>query len=104
MINFQACYVEDEDSEGQVQLICACDRLIDRFYQMFDFSLSSHGHVPAERAEMKNSRLAEFLQSTEGRSVSREAIESLRLLKMFIKLTPAQRREIIELVEQYLQH
>jgi len=53
---------------------------------------------------MKKSRLAEFLQSHEGRSVTLETIDSLRLLKMFVKLTPAQRREIIELVERYLQH
>ena len=38
---------------------------------------------------MKRSRLAEFLQSDEGRSVSPETIDSLRLLKMFVKLTPA---------------
>ena len=53
---------------------------------------------------MKRSRLAEFLQSDEGRSVSPETMDSLRLLKMFVKLTPAQRRGIIELVERYLQH
>jgi hypothetical protein len=53
---------------------------------------------------MKESRFAEFLQSVEGRSVSLETVDSLRLLKMFVKLTRAQRREIIELVERYLQH
>ena len=53
---------------------------------------------------MKRIRLADFLQSDEGRSMSPETIDSLRLLKMFVKLTPAQRREIIELVERYMQH
>ena len=53
---------------------------------------------------MKKSRFAEFLQSDEGGSVSLETVDSLRLLKMFVKLTPAQRREIIELVERYRQH
>jgi hypothetical protein len=52
---------------------------------------------------MTDSRLAELLRSREGRAVSREAIEGLRLLRMFIKLSPTQRREIIDLVEQYLQ-
>ncbi len=52
---------------------------------------------------MTDSRLAEFLQSEEGRTVTREAVESLRLLKVFIKLSPTRRREIIELVEQYQQ-
>ena len=31
---------------------------------------------------------------------SRETIESLRLLKLFLKLTPRQRSEIIEMVER----
>ena len=53
---------------------------------------------------MKRSRLADFLQSDEGRSVSPETIDSLRLLKMFAKVTRAQRRETIELVERYLLH
>ena len=37
---------------------------------------------------MKKSRFAEFLQSDEGGSVSLETVDSLRLLKMFVKLTP----------------
>ncbi len=53
---------------------------------------------------MKESRFAEFLQSVEGRSVPLETVDSLRLLKMFAKLTRAQRRETIELVERYLLH
>jgi hypothetical protein len=52
---------------------------------------------------MTDSRLAELLRSKEGRQISREAIESWRLLKMFNRLSPAQRLEIIELVEKYLQ-
>ena len=52
---------------------------------------------------MTVSCLAEFLRSEEGRAVSREAVEGLRLLRMFTKLSPARRREIIELVEQYQQ-
>lgn len=52
---------------------------------------------------MAKSRLAEFLQSPEGRSTSRETIECLRLLKTFIKLSAAQRREVMDLVEQYAQ-
>jgi hypothetical protein len=37
---------------------------------------------------MKRIRLADFLQSDEGRSMSPETIDSLRLLKMFVKFTP----------------
>jgi len=46
---------------------------------------------------MVKSRLAEFLQSPEGRATSREIIECLRLLKMFTKLSGAPRRDIIDL-------
>jgi hypothetical protein len=53
---------------------------------------------------MKNSRIAEFLQSAEGQSVSRETVESLRLLKLFFKVTPKQRQQILSLIESYLEH
>jgi hypothetical protein len=56
----------------------------------------------SEEATMTDSRLAELLKSKDGRAVSRETIESWRLLKMFIQLSPAERLEIIELVERYL--
>jgi hypothetical protein len=59
---------------------------------------------PVERLDMKNSHIAEFLKSKEGRSVSRETAESLRLLKLFVKLTPVQRQQILELIESYLDH
>jgi len=104
LLNLQACHVKNEGGEGQFQSLCMLDRIIDRFNKMFDFLLSRHDYVFVKRLEMKKSRLAEFLQSHEGRSVTLETIDSLRLLKMFVKLTPAQRREIIELVERYLQH
>ncbi len=52
---------------------------------------------------MTDSHLAELLRGKDGRAISREAIENWRLLKMFNQLSPAERREIIELVEQYLQ-
>jgi hypothetical protein len=52
---------------------------------------------------MTDSRIAEILRFEEGRALSREAVESLRLLRMFVKLSPARRREIIELVEQHPQ-
>jgi hypothetical protein len=50
---------------------------------------------------MTDARIAELLRSKEGHTVSREAIDSWRLLKMFVQLSPAQRLEIIELVEKY---
>jgi hypothetical protein len=104
LFNLQACHAKNEDGEGQLQLLCTRDRIIDRLNKLFHFLLSRHHYVSAERLEMKKSRFAEFLQSDEGGSVSLETVDSLRLLKMFVKLTPAQRREIIELVERYLQH
>jgi hypothetical protein len=52
---------------------------------------------------MTSSRIAEFLQSPEGRAVSRESVECLWLLRMFIKLPAEQRREILDLVERYAQ-
>jgi hypothetical protein len=51
---------------------------------------------------MIDSRLTELLRIRETREASPEIIESLRLLRMFIKLSADQRRDIIELVEQYL--
>jgi hypothetical protein len=51
---------------------------------------------------MTESRLAELLRVKEGRTISREAIENWRLLKMFNKLSRAQRLEILELLEEYL--
>jgi len=34
--------------------------------------------------------------------VSREAVEGLRMLRMFIQLSPSQRKAVIELIEQFL--
>jgi hypothetical protein len=58
--------------------------------------------VPAERLEMKNSEIIERLLSNETASKAGEIADGLRLLKAFQKLTPLQRREVIELVERRL--
>jgi hypothetical protein len=55
--------------------------------------------VPYQRCEMKNSTFVAELQKKLG-TPSNETVESLRLLKAFLKLAPGQRSEIIELVER----
>jgi len=52
---------------------------------------------------MTDSRLAELRRIKEMREASPEILESLRLLKMFIRLSPDQRRDIIERVERHLE-
>lgn len=51
---------------------------------------------------MTDSRSAELRRIKEMREASPEILESLRLLKSFIKLSPDQRRDIIERVERHL--
>ena len=55
--------------------------------------------VPHLRCEMKNPTYVAELQKKLG-APSSETVESLRLLKAFLKLAPDQRFEIIELVER----
>ena len=55
--------------------------------------------VPHRRCEMKDPTLVAELQKRLG-APSSETVESLRLLKAFIKLAPDQRSEIVELVER----
>ncbi|MGV7214830.1 hypothetical protein [Bradyrhizobium sp. UFLA05-112] len=101
LINFKASHIKDHDDEAQAGLLCAGDSLVKSAAKLLNIRLLFHRSFHFERTRMTDSRLAEFLRSQEGRSVSRETVECLRLLRMFIKLSPAQRREIIELVEQY---
>src|SRR5262245_25569945 len=56
-------------------------------------------NVPYQRCEMKNPTSIAELHKKLG-APSSETIESLRLLKAFLKLGPGQRFEIIELVER----
>lgn len=51
---------------------------------------------------MTDSGFAKLLRIKEVRAASPELVESLRLLKMFTKLSSNQRRDIIERVEHYL--
>src|SRR4051812_14165772 len=55
--------------------------------------------VPDPRYEMKNSSFVAELQKKLG-APSSETVESLRLLRAFLKLAPGQRFEIIELVDR----
>src|ERR1700676_4690990 len=55
--------------------------------------------VPYPRREMKNPTFVGDLHKTLG-APSIETVESLRLLKAFLKLAPTQRFEVIELVER----
>jgi hypothetical protein len=56
--------------------------------------------VPHLRCEMKDPTYVAELQKKLG-APSSETVESLRLLKAFLKLAPDQRSEIIELVERF---
>ncbi|MGY8681861.1 hypothetical protein Q2941_29365 [Bradyrhizobium sp. UFLA05-153] len=103
MINLKASHVKDHDDEAQAGLLCAGDSLVKSSAKLLNVRLLFHRSFRFEGARMTDSRLAEFLRSQEGRNVSRETIESLRLLRMFINLSPAQRRDVIELVEQFSQ-
>ena len=55
--------------------------------------------VPYQRCEMKNPTFVAELHQKLG-APSSETVESLRLLKAFLKLAPRQRFEVIELVER----
>ena len=55
--------------------------------------------VPYQRCEMKNPTFVAELHKKLG-APSSETVESLRLLKAFLKLAPGQRSEVIELVER----
>ena len=55
--------------------------------------------VPYQRCEMKNPTLIAELHKKLG-APSSEAVESLRLLKAFLRLAPRERFEVIELVER----
>jgi hypothetical protein len=54
---------------------------------------------PHQRYEMKNPTFAAELHKKLG-APSRETLESLRLLKAFLRLAPRQRFEVIELIER----
>jgi hypothetical protein len=55
--------------------------------------------IPYQRCEMKSpTSLAELQKALA--APSSETMESLRLLKAFLRLTPGQRFEIIEMVER----
>jgi hypothetical protein len=102
VINFEARHVEKQDDEGQASLSCAPERLVNGSTEMVDCYLLFHRDFLVEGTQMTDSRLAELRRLKEIRETSPEILESLRLLKMFIKLSPDQRRDIIELVERYL--
>jgi hypothetical protein len=100
--NLEASHVQDVGDEVQARLFRTCDRLVQCFVKMIELLLPFHCCFRDEGAKMSESRLAELLTTKEGRSVPQETIETLRLLKEFTRLAPARRREMIDLVEQYL--
>jgi hypothetical protein len=50
---------------------------------------------------MGDTPVVEFPGVQGEQATSHDAVQSLRLLRSFIKLSPAHRREIVDLVEQY---
>jgi hypothetical protein len=97
LINLQARHVQKEDHEGQARLLGASDCLVDRIAKMLD-CIGFHAVFLME-AKMIDSGFVKLLRIREVREVSPE---SLRLLKMFTRLSSNQRRDIIERLEQYL--
>jgi hypothetical protein len=97
LINLQARHVQKEDHEGQARLLGASDCLVDRIAKMLD-CIGFHADFLME-AKMIDSGLVKLLRIREVREVSPE---SLRLLKMFTRLSSNQRRDIIDRLEQYL--
>jgi hypothetical protein len=102
VINFEPRHVQKQDYEGQAGLSSAPKRLVNGFPEMVDCYLIFHRDFLVKGTKMTDSRLAELRRLKEIRETSPEILESLRLLKMFTKLSPDQRRDIIELVERYL--
>ena len=100
MINLKARHVQKEDHEGQARLFGASDCLVDSIAKVLD-CIGFHADFLME-AKMTDSGIAKLLRIKEVREASPELVESLRLLKMFTKLSSNQRRDIIERVEQYL--
>jgi hypothetical protein len=97
LINLQARHVQKEDHEGQAGLLGASDCLVDRIAKMLD-CIGFHAVFLME-AKMIDSGFVKLLRIREVREVSPE---SLRLLKMFTRLSSNQRRDISERLEQYL--
>ena len=104
LVNLEASHFEDSDDKGPVGQFCACNGLIKCPGKPFDVRWPRHCLARAEGTRMEDSRFAEFLRLQEGREASRDAVEGLRLLRMFIRLSPEQRRAILALVENYLRH
>jgi hypothetical protein len=97
LINLQARHVQKEDHEGQARLLGASDCLVDRIAKMLD-CIGFHAVFLME-AKMIDSGFVKLLRIREVREVPPE---SLRLLKMFTRLSSNQRRDISERLEQYL--
>jgi hypothetical protein len=94
LINLQARHVQKEDHEGQARLLGASDCLVDRIAKMLD-CIGFHADFLME-AKMIDSGFVKLLRIKEVREVPPETVESLRLLKMFTRLSSNQRRDIIE--------
>src|SRR4029077_5606991 len=97
-VNLQASHSKYQGRCRQAEtfgfLCCGVDFL----GQALTFTGVCHS-VPHLRCEMKNPTYVAELQKKLG-APSSETVESLRLLKAFLKLAPDQRSEIIELVER----
>ena len=97
-VNFQACHPEYQRSRCQAETLGLLRRCIDlraKPSRLPGYVIP----VPHLRCEMKDPTFVAELQKRLG-APSSETVESLRLLKAFLKLAPGQRFEIIELVER----
>jgi hypothetical protein len=94
-VDFQACH------PNKVAVRPRCPASV-AAYRPFGLSLMLPRNlttVPSQRCEMKNPTGAAVLHNKLG-APSSETLESLRLLKAFLRLAPSQRFEVIELVER----
>jgi hypothetical protein len=96
-VNFQACHSKIQSSR-QAETLSFNRSRIDLFGKGLTFALKCR-YRSSQRCEMKNPSFVAELHKKLG-VPSSETLESLRLLKAFVKLAPRQQSEVVELVER----
>jgi hypothetical protein len=97
-VNLQACHSKHQASRCQAETLSR-DRCCIGLWARPSRLPGNAATVPFQRCEMKNSTFVAELHQKLG-APSSETLESLRLLKAFIRLAPRHRSEVIELVER----
>ena len=97
-VNFQACHSKHQGATVRPGR-SASSAAISTFQAKSSDLPGNAITDPHQRYEMKNPTFAAELHKKLG-APSRETLESLRLLKAFLRLAPRQRFEVIELIER----